>query len=225
MLARNAYVPVAPRIAARWGALSALLGGLLGVAYSVAYTLAINNGTPDGAAWREAPFIGQILFLATFLSVLGIFGLYGTLVARSGRPDRLALAGAAFGALSATSILAQHAYRSAEMLGWLWPPGGGFSWWEMNRYLVFDVLGMGGCVVGLLLLGVSAFRMRLFGPLLALPFVVAALWPASIALLILMNTSGIHWMQYVSWLSGTLPFLGAAFSGWVLLRNHPADHR
>jgi len=51
ILARNAYLPVAPRIAAQWGALSAVLGGSLGIAYSVAFTLAINNGTPDGAAW------------------------------------------------------------------------------------------------------------------------------------------------------------------------------
>ena len=222
MLSRNAYLPVVPRIAARWGALSALVGGLLGVAYSVAFTVAINGSTPDGPAWWDSRYTGQILFLATFLSVLGIFGLYGTLVARSGHPDRLAMAGVAFGALSAASILAQHAYRSAELLGWLRPPGGGFSWWEMNSYLIFDMLGMGGCVVGLLLLGVSAFRVRLLGPLSVLPFVVAALWPASIALLIVLNMSGI---DRFSWLSGTLPFLGAALSGWVLLRHDPADHR
>jgi hypothetical protein len=224
MLARNAYLPVAPRFAARWGALSALLGGTLGVAYSVAFTLAINNGTPDGAAWWDSRFIGEIPFVATFLSVLGIFGLYGTLVARSGRPDRLALAGAAFAALSAACILALRAHHSAIMLGWVRPSVEGFSW-LMSMSLVLDVLSMGGCVVGLSLLGVSAFRTRLFGSLSALPFVVAALWPASTALLILMNTSGIHWMNYVSWLSGTLPFLGAALLGWVLLRNRPADRR
>src|SRR5215203_5407844 len=63
MLARNAYLPVDPRIAARWGALRALLGGSLGVAYSVAYTLLTNGSTPDGAAawWDHAP-TGQILF-------------------------------------------------------------------------------------------------------------------------------------------------------------------
>jgi hypothetical protein len=105
----------------------------------------------------------------------------------------------------------------------LWPGIEGFWWWTMTMPLVLDVLGMGGCVVGLSLLGVSAFRMRLFGPLTTLPFVVAALWPASIALLILMNASGIHWMHYVSWLSGTLPFLGAALSGWVLLRTLSTD--
>jgi hypothetical protein len=109
------------------------------------------------------------------------------------------------------------------MLGWLMPGIGSHSWWLMNMQLVFGALGMGSCAVGLSLLGVSAFRMRLLGSLSALPFVVAALWPVSIALLILMNTSGIHWMHYVSWLSGTLPFLGAALSGWVLLRTTSTD--
>jgi hypothetical protein len=224
MLARNAYLPVAPRIAARWGALSALLGGTLGVAYSVAYTLAINSGTPDGPAWWNPRFF-EIHFVGTLLAVLGMFGLYGALVVRSGRPDRFALAGAAFGVLSVASVLANHVFNIAIISGWLRPSVGSYSWWLMNMQLVFDALGMGACAVGLSLLGVSAFRTRLFGRLSALPFVVAALWPASIALLILMNTSGIHWMHYVSWLSGTLPFLGAAFSGWVLLRNYPADHR
>lgn len=227
MLARNAYLPVNPRIAARWGALCALLGGSLGVAYSVAYTLFTNRYTPDGlAAWWDPRFTGQILFLATFLSVLGVFGLYATLVARSGHPGRLALAGAAFGVLSATAILALHALRMAMMVGWWRPPvEGGFSWWETSMQ-IFDYCGIGGCVVSVLLLGASTFRMRLLGSLSALPFVVAALWPVSITLLILLNTSGMEWANHVSWLSGTLPFLGAAFSGWVLLRSRPAEqHR
>jgi hypothetical protein len=217
-LARNAYLPVEPRIAARWGALSALIGGSLGVAYSVAFTLAISGSTPDGPVWWDSRFTGEIHFVATFLSVLGMFGLYGALVARSGSPGKLALAGVAFAALSAASVLAKRAHHSAIMLGWVRPGVEGFSW-LMSMGQIFEVLGMGGCVVGLSLLGVSAFRTRLFGSLSALPFVMAALWPASTALLILMNTSGIHWMHYVSWLSGTLPFLGAALSGWVLLKN------
>jgi hypothetical protein len=221
MLSRNAYLPVVPRIAARWGALSALVGGLLGVAYSVAFTVAINGSTPDGPAWWDSRYTGQILFLATFLSVLGIFGLYATLVAHSGRPDRLALAGAAFGVLSTTAILVQKAFTTTMMAGWLRPGGEDYPWW-IRGMQISEVLGMGACVVALLFLGVSAYRTRLFGSLRALPFVVAALWPASIALLIVLNMARI---DRFSWLSGTLPFLGAAFSGWVLLRNHPADHR
>ena len=52
---------------------------------------------------------------------------------------------------------------------------------------------------------------------------MVALCPASIALLVVLNTSGMEWAKHVSWLSGTLPFLGAAFSGWVLLRSRPAE--
>jgi hypothetical protein len=225
VLVRNAYLPVNPSIAARWGAFCALLGGTLGVAYSVAYTLLTNGSTPDGAAawWDHAP-TGQLLFVATFLSVLGIFGLYATLVVSSGHPGRLALAGAAFGVLSATAILALHALRMAMMVGW-WSPGQeGFPWW-VTIMQILDYCGIGGCVVSLSLLGVSAFRMRLWGTLSALPFVVAALWPVSIALLILLNMSGMEWATHVSWLSGTLPFGGAAFSGWVLLKSLPAEHR
>jgi hypothetical protein len=195
------------------------------LAYSVAYTLVTNGYTPDGPTSWDPRFTGQILFLATFLSILGIFGLYATLVTHSGHPGWLALAGAAFGVLSATAILALHAYRMAMMVGWWSPPmQEGFSWW-MTIMQILDFCGIGGCVVSLLLLGVSAFRMRLLGSLSTLPFVVAALWPASIALLVVLNTSGMDWANHVSWLSGTLPFLGAAFSGWVLLRSRPAEHR
>lgn len=225
MLARNAYLPVDPSIAARWGALCAILGGSLGVAYSVAYTLETNGYIPGGLAWWDPRFTGQILFLATFLSVLGIFGLYATLVAHSAHPGWLALAGAAFGILSATAILALHAFRMAMMVGWWRPPlQEGFSWW-MTTMQILDYCGIGACVVSLLLLGTSAVRMRLLRSLSALPLVVAALWPVSIALLVVLNTSGMEWARHVSWLSGTLPFLGAAFSGWVLLRSRPAEHR
>jgi hypothetical protein len=199
---------------------------LLGVAYSVAYTLLTNRYTPDGlAAWWDPRFTGQILFLATFLSILGILGLYATLVVSSDHPGRLGLAGAAFGVLSATAILALHALRMAMMVGWWTPMQEGFPWWVTSMQIL-DYCGIGGCVVSLLLLGVSAFRMRILGTLSALPLVVAALWPASIALLVVLNTSGMEWAKHVSWLSGTLPFLGAAFSGWVLLRSRPAEqHR
>ena len=74
-----------------------------------------------------------VLTFATLLSVLGTFGLYGTLVARSGRPGVLALSGVTLAALSAISFLALYAYTTAERLGWLWPEGEGMSWWEMTR--------------------------------------------------------------------------------------------
>jgi hypothetical protein len=213
---RSAYLPVAPGTAARWGALSALLGGSLGVAYSLAYTLA--NFVP--LDWWGGWFILPVLMFATLLSILGIFGLYGTLVVRSGRPGALALSGAMLAALSAVSFLALYAYTTAEMLGWLYPPGEGFSWWEMRRSVLLQEVGMGACVLGLLLLGASAFRARLFGRLRALPLVVAPLWPASIGLLIMLNMSG---MVYLASLGGTLPFFGAALLGWVMLKYHPTE--
>jgi hypothetical protein len=104
MLPRNAYLPVAPRTAARWGALSALLGGSLGMVYSLAYTLVI-AGFPVDWTWWDGRFTVLILFAATLLSILGMFGLYGTLVARSGCPGVLAGAGAA---LSGWVMLKNH---------------------------------------------------------------------------------------------------------------------
>jgi hypothetical protein len=116
------------------------------------------------------------LALATVLSILGIVGLYGTLVAHSGRPDALAVSGASLAALSAVSLLALFAYITAGSLGWLWP---------------LQEIGMGAYALGLLLVGTSAFRARLFGRLRALPLVVASLWPASIGLLLLWDRSGL----------------------------------
>jgi tetratricopeptide (TPR) repeat protein len=156
------------------------------------------------------------------LSVLGTgtFGLYGTLVARSGRPGVLALSGATLAALSAVSFLALYAYTTAEMLGWLWMPGEGMSWWEMYGPMLLQQIGMGAYALGLLLLGASAYKARLFGRLRALPLVVGPLWPASFGLLPLLNISG---MEYLASLSGALPFFGAALLGWVMLNYHPTE--
>ncbi len=214
---RGAYLPVAPGTAARWGALSALLGGSLGAAYSLAYPLAISAQLD----WLSGGWVYLPVFIfATLLSILGTFGLYAALVARSGRPDVLTLSGATLVALSAVSFLALYAYTTAEMLGWVWMPGEGMSWWEMYRTVLFQQIGMGAYALGLLLLGVSAFRARLFGRLRALPLVVAPLWPASFGLLRLLNRSG---LGYFAELSGAMPFLGAALLGWVMLKYHPTE--
>jgi len=140
------------------------------------------------------------LALATVLSILGIVGLYGTLVAHSGRPDALAVSGASLAALSAVSLLALFAYTTAGSLGWLWP---------------LQEIGMGAYTLGLLLVGTSAFRARLFGRLRALPLVVASLWPASIGLLLLWDRSGL--VLPTELIIGALPFLGAALLGLVML--------
>ena len=195
----NAYLPVAPGTAARWGALSALLGGLLGattfVPTFVPYLTRGNVEATENLTGQVASS-GSPDALATLLSVLGIFGLYGTLVTRSGRPDALALSGATLGALSAVCI-------SALLYG------------DINWDMLLQEVGMGAYALGLLLLGVSAFRARLFGRLRVLPLVVAPLWPASIGLLLLLNRSGMIYLAEL--IIGAMPFFGAALLGWVML--------
>jgi hypothetical protein len=126
---RNAYLPVAPGTAARWGALSALLGGLLGATTFVPYLTRGNVKATESLTGQVASSGSpDALALAMLLSVLGMFGLYGTLVVRSGRPDALALSGATLAALSAVSISALlYGDKIAGSLGWLWTPGEGFS--------------------------------------------------------------------------------------------------
>jgi hypothetical protein len=200
------YLPVAPGTAARWGALSSLVGGLLGATTFVpCLTPYLTRGNVEVT---DTLTTGQVssgslhaLALATVLCILGIVGLYGTLVAHSGRPDALAVSGASLAALSAVSLLALFAYITAGSLGWLWP---------------LQEVGMGAYALGLVLVGTSAFRARLFGRLRALPLVVASLWPASIGLLLLWDRSGLVVLR-TELIIGALPFLGAALLGLVML--------
>jgi hypothetical protein len=204
-IVRVAYLPGTPGTAARWGALSSLVGGLLGattfVPYFVPYLSRGNVEATDTLTGQVSSGSLQALALATVLCILGIVGLYGTLVAHSGRPDALAVSGASLAALSALSLLALYAYITAGSLGWLWP---------------LQEIGMGAYALGLLLVGTSAFRARLFGRLRALPLVVASLWPASIGLLLLWDRSGLVVLR-TELIIGALPFLGAALLGWVML--------
>jgi len=203
-IVRVTYLPVAPGTAARWGALSSLVGGLLGattfVPYFVPYLSRGNVEATDTLTGQVSSGSLHALALATVLSILGIVGLYGTLVAHSGRPDALAVSGASLAALSAVSLLALFAYITAGSLGWLWP---------LQR------IRMGAYALGLLLVGTSAFRARLFGRLRALPLVIASLWPASIGLLLLWDRSGL--VLRTELIIGALPFLGAALLGCVML--------
>jgi hypothetical protein len=204
-IVRVTYLPGAPGTAARWGALSSLVGGLLGATTFVPYFVPyLSRGNVEAT---DPLTTGQVssgslhaLALATVLSILGIVGLYGTLVAHSGRPDALAVSGASLAALSAASLLALFAYTIAGSLGWLYP---------------LQEIGMGAYALGLLLVGTSAFRARLFGRLRALPLVVASLWPASIGLLLLWDRSGM--VLRTELIIGALPFLGAALLGLVML--------
>ena len=204
-IVRVTYLPVAPGTAARWGALSSLVGGLLGattfVPFLSPYLSRGNVETTDTLTRQVSSGSLQALALATVLSILGIVGLYATLVAHSGRPDALAVCGASLAALSAVSLLALFAYTIAGSLGWLWP---------------LQEIGMGAYALGMLLVGTSAFRARLFGRLRALPLVVASLWPASIGLLLLWDRSGLDVLR-TELIIGALPFLGAALLGLVML--------
>ena len=209
-IVRVTYLPVAPGTAARWGALSSLVGGLLGATTFVPYLAPyLSRGNVEAT---DTLTTGQVssgslpaLALATVLSILGIVGLYGTLVAHSGRPDALAVSGASLAALSAVSLLALFAYTTAGSLGWLSP---------------LQEIGMGAYALGLLLVGTSALRARLFGRLSTLPLVIASLWLASIGLLLLPNTSGMVYQGLI----GALPYFGAALLGWqMLMLNHPTE--
>lgn len=201
---RNTYLPVAPGTVARWGALSSLVGGLLGATtflpYLSPYLSRGNVEATDTLTGQVSSGSLHALALAMLLSILGIVGLYGTLVAHSGRPDALAVSGASLAALSAVSLLALYAHTIAGSLGWLWP---------------LQEIGMGAYALGLLFVGTSAFRARLFGRLRALPLVVASLWPASIGLLIPSNRSGMVYLAEL--IIGALPYFGAALFGLVML--------
>jgi hypothetical protein len=211
----------------RGGALSALLGGLLGattfVPYFVPYLTRGNVEATERLTGQVASSGSpDALALAMLLSVLGMFGLYGTLVVRSGRPDALAMFGATLAALSAVSISALlYGDKIAGSLGWLWTPSEGFSWWEMHWKGLLQEIGMSACALGLLLLGASAFRVHLFGRLRALPLDVALLWPASTCLPILLNRSGMGSLAEL--IIGALPYFGAALLGWVMLNYHPTE--
>ena len=214
-IVRVTYLPAAPGTAARWGALSSLVGGLLGAAtfvpYFVPYLSRGNVAAIDTLTGQVSSGSLHALALATVLSILGIVGLYGTLVAHSGRPDALAVSGASLAALSAVSLLALYAHTIAGSLGWLWP---------------LQEIGMGAYALGLLLVGTSAYRARLFGRLRALPLVVASLWPASIGLLLLWDRSGL--VLRTELIIGAMPFLGAALLGLVMLtyyRPGSGSHR
>jgi hypothetical protein len=206
-----AYLPVGPGSAARWGAFSSLVGGLLGAATFVPFLVPyLSRGNVEAAATltgQAGSGIPRALALATVLSILGIIGLYGTLAARPGSEaaDALAVSGTSLAALSALSLLALLAYMAAGSLGWVWP---------------LQEIGMSAYALGLLLVGTSAFRARLFGRLSALPLVVASLWLASICLLLLPNTSGMVYQGLI----GALPYFGTALLGWrMLMLNHPTE--
>ena len=194
MLARNAYLAVRPTVATRWGGLSALLGGSLGI---VAYYLGVSVSLQISAGF---------LLLSVLLSTFGLLGLYGALVAPSGRPGRLAAAGAVLAVASVGSWLAVGAFWLLA-LSWGWPGG---------PTHVAAAAGLCSWFVGLLLLGVAALKARLPGQVRLLPLSVAVLVPLSVLLPAFTTLA----MPLVI----SLPFFGMALLGCVLLRSGGADH-
>lgn len=214
-MAGNAYLPVAPITAAKWGAISALSGGILGIAYDL-----IMNLFPVGIRTWTVPSLHFLLPIsfATLLSILGLFGIYGTLSARSERasavPDRLAAAGAVLAAVSLATIsigffMRLGAYAGAEApsmspdaLNW-------GSWWYRELQWVLHLTGLLSWVIGLSLLGVAAFRKRMLGSMRVVP----------LAVVVLLLGQQVH-DDFTHILTYSLPFLGSAILGWALLKNN-----
>ena len=191
--ARNAYLPARPAVVTRWGGFLGLLGGVIGMA---AYYLGV---------YVSLPLSSIVLLLSVLLSTLGLFGLYGTLATTSGRPGRLAAAGALLATASVVSWL---------MLGVFWALGAIWVWMAVPMH-VATAVAVCCWFAGLLLLGVAALSTRLPGRLRILPLTVAVLVPVSVMLLPLFAPLGT--------LVTNLPFLGIALLGWFLLRSAGND--
>ena len=194
--ARNAYLPARPAVVTRWGGISAILGGVMGtVAYYVGVSISL-------------PISFVLLLFSVLLSTLGLFGLYGSLAATSGRlghPGRIASVGALLATASVVSWLVVGTFRA---LGPVW------SWAAFPMH-VATVMAFCCWLVGLLLLGIAALRTRIPGRMRVLPLAVVALVPVSVVLP-LVTTVG---MPLVT----SLPFLGTALLGWFLLRSAGND--
>jgi hypothetical protein len=226
---RNGYLPAGPRAVARWGALCALIGGSLGVAFHlIEYSLLGAIGFLTGNSYINDPFTRfftfTMLLSALSLSSLGPFGLYGAVVARSGRPGMLAGAGAIFSAAAAflwLSISGYGAVRDLASGAAFFAP---FEWlWYAGSLLIGPAMFF--WFLGLLLLGVAAARQPLTRRLRVLPLALFALIVAS-------YLSGGYFEMIggpqvvtiiVMGLGQGLPFVGVALLGWVLLKDHDAE--
>jgi hypothetical protein len=231
-LRENAYLPAAPGTVARWGALCALLGGILGVAFHlIEYSLlgALNILTGDHS-YGNGPFAMfftlSLLLGALSLSSLGLFGLYGAVVARSSeaRPGLLAGAGALLSTVSVALWLATSGYAFVHQLAsgsalfapfeWLWYAG--------SAVLPLAFLSW---FLGLLVLGVAAaLEGRLPRRLRVLPLALFALIVASYQLggYFEMVGNPVTSVIVMGFAQG-LPFVGVAILGWALLGGLDAE--
>jgi hypothetical protein len=227
---RNAYLPMEPGTVARWGALCALLGGIMGVALrligSLLGALSILTGN---YSYGSGPFVQlftlSFLLGALSLSSLGLFGLYGAVVARSGRPGLLAGAGAICSAAAASLWLSIGGYAIASQLASgsaLFAP---FEWlWNTGSFVIPKATFLG--FLGLLLLGIAAARQRLPARLRILPLALFALMVPSYLLRDYdFNTVfGNPVIAVIVMVFGQcLPFFAIASLGWVLLKAYDAD--
>ena len=237
VLARNHYLPVPPVAVAKLGGLSALLGGALGAAYYLLGGVLEVFAGPIDAGYGAGPMADLFSLLAFFVPVvlclLGVFGLYGAVVARRGRTGSLAGAGGALAAVSVASALVLGGYDSAKALA-AWTSSSSYAYYEWEILLTGALWAAHrfGWILGLLLLGVAATRGGLPGRLRVLPFATAALWPASFYMSVLLLPpsafdgfdAGNVWSVAVSTLFSALPFIGSALLGWALLRSYGAPY-
>jgi hypothetical protein len=228
MLARRWWAP----LSLRWGALSALLGGILGVAFFLSrYVLyAASDSPPVPLSPFARLFTDSLLLCALPLSSLGLFGLYGALVARSrqARPNlaSFAGAGAVFSMASVVLWLLTSGYAIAHQLASgsaLFAP---FEWlWYTGAFV--GPLAILSWFLGLLLLGMAAARQRrLPGLLRALPLALFAL--AVTGCMAWLGVPGVprviansETASLVLGFAPTLLFFGVAMLGWALLDAAP----
>ena len=227
---RNAYLPLDPGTVARWGALCALLGGIMGVALrligSLLAALSILTGYYPYGSGPLVQLFTLSLFLGTLsLSSLGLFGLYGAVVGRSGRPGLLAGAGAICSAAAAFLWLSIGGYAIASQLASgsaLFAP---FEWlWNTGSFVIPKAILC--WFLGLLLLGIAVARQPLPARLRILPLALFALMVPSYLLRdydfgTVFGNPVIAGIVMV--FAQSLPFFAIASLGWVLLKDYDAD--
>jgi hypothetical protein len=230
LLPSNAYLPLEPAIVTRWAALCALMGGFLGVGYFLLYPLLfvalMSILTGDVSYHGSDPFTmfftNSLWLSALSFSSLGLFGLYGAVVQRPGRPGLLAGTGALFSAGSAALWLATSGYTAIGLLASgsaLFAP---FEWLVHTGTFVIPV-AMLFWFVGFLLLGIAAFRQPLPVRLRVLPLALFALIVPSYLLghyLAFATAGPSGTATIVMGFAQSLPFVGIALLGWVLLKAY-----
>jgi hypothetical protein len=227
---RNAYLPLDLGTVARWGALCALVGGSMGVALHLIGSLFGALITLTGYYSLGSRPLVQLFTLSLFLgtlslSSLGLFGLYSAVVARSGRPGLLAGAGAISSAAAAFLWLSIGGYAVAAQLASGSAFFAPFEWlWNLGSFVILKATFF--AFLGLLLLGIAAALQPLPARLRVLPLALFALVVPSYLLrdYAFRTVFGNPVIAGIAMVFGhSLPFVGIASLGWVLLKDHDAD--